>query len=320
MNFIGVILAAGKGTRIYPFSDSFPKPILPIANKPIIQYQIELMAKMGIKEIIIIIGHLGYEIVRKIGQGDEFGVKIKYIEQKSTLGIAHAVGSLESYIDSPFIMFLGDIFFMINSIEKLFQMMDEEKLQCVLATKVENDIDKIKRNFSVQTDDHGFVNRVIEKPRHSSNKLKGCGIYLFDLQIFDAIRRTPRTAMRDEYEITDAIQILIDYGGRVKSQNVIEDDMNLTYPHDLIDINMAELRRRNLKNIVGADTKLHTDTKLINCVIGNGVEIVHPVTLTNCVVFDNVKLDTNSNLTQSIITSERIVNYEGELNDDGQTI
>lgn len=317
---MGVILAAGKGARIYPFSNSFPKPVLPIANKPIIQYQIELMAKMGIKEIIIVIGHLGYEIVRKIGQGEEFGVKIKYIEQKSTLGIAHAVGSLEPHIDSPFIMFLGDIYFITSSIEKLFQKMEEEKLQCVLATKVENDIDKIKRNFSVQVDADGFVYRVIEKPRHSFNNLKGCGIYLFDLQIFDAIRRTPRTAMRDEYEITDSIQILIDYGGKVKTMNVIEEDMNLTYPHDLIDVNMVELRRRNLDNIFGTNIKLHPGAKLINCVIGNGVEVVNPVTLKNCVAFENVIIDTQTDMSQSIITSERVINYQGELNDDFQGI
>lgn len=320
MDFMGVILAAGKGTRIYPFSDNYPKPLLPIANKPIIQYQIELMAKMGIKDLIIVIGHLGYEIVRKIGQGDEYGMRIKYIEQKNTLGIAHAVGSLEAEIHSPFIMFLGDIFFITGSIEKLFQKMEEENLQCVLATKLENDADKIKRNFSVQIDDNGFVRRVIEKPRHSFNKLKGCGIYLFDLQIFDAIRRTPRTAMRDEYEITDSIQILIDYGGKVKSLNVIQEDMNLTYPQDLIDINMAELKRLGINKIIGKNSNLHPGVNLINCVIGNGVQIVNPISLTNCVVFDNVKLDSSSNLTQSIITPERIIQYQGELEDEFGTI
>jgi dTDP-glucose pyrophosphorylase len=315
MSFIGVILAAGKGSRIYPFSDSFPKPLLPIANKPIIQYQVELMATIGIKEIIIVIGHLGYEIVQKIGQGDKYGVKIKYIEQKSTLGIAHAVGSLESHITSPFIMFLGDIYFITNSIDKLFQKMEEEALQCVLATKVEKDIDKIKRNFSVQVDENGYVSRVIEKPRHLFNNLKGCGIYLFDLHIFDAIRRTPRTAMRDEYEITDSIQILIDYGERVKSLNVIEEDMNLTYPQDLIDINMIELKRRNLGNIVGKNAKFHSKSKLVNCVIGNEVQITNSITLTNCVVFDNVIINSTSNLTQSIITPERIINYQGGSKD-----
>lgn len=320
MKYMGIILAAGKGARIYPFSNSFPKPLLPIANKPIIQYQIELMAKMGIKEIIIVIGHLGYEIVRKIGQGEEFGVKIKYVEQKNTLGIAHAVGSLEPYVNSPFIMFLGDIYFMTQSIEKLFQKMEDEKLQCVLATKVEHDIDKIKRNFSVQTDDNGFVCRVIEKPRHSSNNLKGCGIYLFDLHIFDAIRRTPRTAMRDEYEITDSIQILIDYGGKVKNLNAIEEDMNLTYPQDLIDINMAELKRRKLDNIVGTDIELHPGARLVNCVIGNRVKIENPITLKNCVVFDNVAIDSRKDISQAIITTERVIHYQGELNDDQQTI
>ncbi|MFX0197553.1 MAG: sugar phosphate nucleotidyltransferase, partial [Candidatus Hodarchaeota archaeon] len=66
---IGVILAAGKGTRIKPFSNHYPKPILPICNKPLLHYQIEMMKELDIEEIIIVIGHLGHEIAQALGDG-----------------------------------------------------------------------------------------------------------------------------------------------------------------------------------------------------------------------------------------------------------
>ena len=307
MDIKGVILAAGKGTRIYPFSDNFPKPILPIANKPLMEYQIDLMASIGIKEIIVVIGHLGYEIVRKIGNGDTYGVKINYVEQQTTLGIAHAVGSLEKFVNKPFLLFLGDIFFVTDSLGSMVSEMKQGKLQCVLATKVEEDIEKIKRNFSVILDNSGFVRRVIEKPQYPLNNLKGCGIYLFDPQIFDAIRRTPRTAMRDEYEITDSIQILIDDGGKVKSLSVIDLDMNLTYPQDLLELNLYEIKRRNCDNILGRNVLMASDVSIKNCVIGNNVHVKEGVSLTNCVVFDGVVVERDKTFTQSIITQDRVI-------------
>ena len=100
----------------------------------------------------------------------------------------------------------------------------------VLAVMEETDVDAVKKNFSVIMREDGDVKRVIEKPRHPPNMLKGCGLYLFDLPIFDAIRRTPRTAMRDEYEITDSIQILINDGYVTHHHPIAERDLNLTKP------------------------------------------------------------------------------------------
>ncbi|MDZ7784577.1 MAG: sugar phosphate nucleotidyltransferase [Halioglobus sp.] len=97
----------------------------------------------------------------------------------------------------------------------------------------------IRRNYSVRMDDSDRVTRVVEKPRHVSNRLKGVGLYLFDLTIFDAIRRTPRTAMRDEYEITEAIQVLIDDGEYVSAADAVHDDINLTYPIDVLRVNLV---------------------------------------------------------------------------------
>src|SRR5205809_5404581 len=114
--FVGVILAAGRGTRMFPFTTRWPKPILPIMGKPLLQHQIEMMKSAGIQNIFVVIGHLGYEVVRSLGSGSQWGVNIEYIEQTETLGIAHAIGRLEGRIQQPFLLFLGDIFFVTNEL------------------------------------------------------------------------------------------------------------------------------------------------------------------------------------------------------------
>ena len=212
MQLTGVILAAGKGVRMFPFSEHYPKPILPVCNKPILAYQIEAMKKIGIDEVLVVVGHLGYKIVDALGNGSRYGVKIQYVDQGDTLGIAHAVYKLEDKINTPFLLFLGDIFFITQDLKTMISVFDPNEVSGVLATKIEEDPKAIARNFSVILDKKGYVKRLIEKPKHIQNNLKGCGIYLFGLDIFDSLRRTPRTAMRDEYEITDAIQIMVDDG------------------------------------------------------------------------------------------------------------
>ena len=109
-------------------------------------------------------------------------------------------------------MVLGDIFFKAENLGGMLEMMAAKNASAVLAVKHETDPAAIRRNFTVQQDETGRVRRVIEKPRHVQTTVKGCGLYLFDLPVFDAVRRTPRTAMRDEYEITDTIQIMVDDG------------------------------------------------------------------------------------------------------------
>ena len=111
--YYGVILAAGAGSRIHPLSFSYPKPLLPICNKPIIQYQIESMIDMGIREIFIVCGHLKEKLREHFQDGKGLDIKIRYVEQEKPLGIAHALAKVEGYIDSPFLLFLGDIFFIL---------------------------------------------------------------------------------------------------------------------------------------------------------------------------------------------------------------
>lgn len=283
---MGVILAAGKGTRMQPFSERYPKPILPVAGKPLVAHQLETMAALGIQDVVIVIGHLGHEVVRALGDGSAFGLRLTYVEQGETLGIAHAVSRLEAHVDRPFFLFLGDIFFETENLGAMLERMrGPQPAAAVLAVKREPDRAAIRRNFVVEAGPDGRVTRVIEKPRFPKTDLKGCGIYLFDVTFFDAVRRTPRTALRDEYELTDAIQIYIEYGYHVAAAEVIRNDLNLSYAHDLLDLNLRWLDGSGQTHWRGRHVQVHPDAKLERCVLMDRVVVEHPIRMRDCLVF-----------------------------------
>ena len=312
-DFVGVILAAGRGTRMFPFTSRWPKPILPIMGKPLLQHQVEMLKSIGIRDIFVVIGYLGYEVVRTLGNGDEFGVNLEYVEQTETLGIAHAVGRLESKLQKPFLLCLGDIFFVSKKLESMLKLFGKKDTKAVLASKLEENPEMIRRNFAIILSKDGSVKQVIEKPRYIQNKLKGCGIYLFGLEIFDAIRRTPRTAMRDEYEITEAIQIMINDGHRVLHSQIIEEDLNMTVPEDLLAINMTELKNTKLKNYFVSEDSFDPNIKGIeSCVGGRNITFEKPVRLKNCVIFDDVVISKGTNLANAIITPDAVIQCNPE--------
>lgn len=302
----GVILAAGKGSRMAPFSTSYPKPLLPVCNKPILVHQLDHMRSMGITDVVVVVGHLGYEISRVLGDGHKYGVNIRYVEQKDILGIAHAVSRLENVIKNKFLLFLGDIFFDTQNLSSMLDDMEKHSAGAVLAVKEEPNREAIKRNFAVVLDDHGMVRRVIEKPRYTNNHLKGCGLYLFDLPIFDAIRRTPRTAMRDEYEITDSIQILIDDGYPVVAANVVLDDINVSFPHDLLECNLMQLRKANRERLL-ADPAVESHARFENSIVGAKVTFANPISVRNSLIFEGTEVSTAADLDYAIVTPENMI-------------
>lgn len=301
---MGVILAAGKGTRMRPFSEHWPKPVLPVLGKPLMAYQLEMMAGLGIRKVVVVIGHLGHEVVRALGDGSRWGVSIQYVEQEEMLGIAHAVSRLESHVDRPFFLFLGDIFFVTENLRHMLDRFRAGNLGGVLACKREPNLEAIKRNFVVHTDGAGVVNRVVEKPRFPRTDLKGCGIYLFDQSFFDAVRRTPRTAMRNEYEITDSIQIFLDDGYKVEAGEVVKADMNVSYPADLLDLNLLLLQQSGKADWLAPDVKIGKGSTLARCVAMAGAEVGDGCALTECLLFPGAKVPAGRVRRRSIFTAD----------------
>jgi len=291
-----------------PFGEETPKPITPVCNRPLMSYQLEHLRSLGIEEVIVVIGHLGHRITQVLGDGSAYGVRIRYVEQQKRLGLAHAVGQLERFIHSPFVLFLGDLYFQLDDLPRLLREYEAHDAAAVLAVKEERERpEDIKKNFSVLLHEDETVRRVIEKPRHIENTLKGCGLYLFDQRIFDAIRRTPRTAMRDEYELTDSIQILIDFEYPVRIARVVQWDVNLTFIGDLIECCRLELRRRGEQRLVGEGCTLADGVTLEETVVGDRARITQPVRLERCVVLPDSVLDDGRDYTDAVVTPRGVL-------------
>jgi dTDP-glucose pyrophosphorylase len=303
----GAILAAGHGTRMQPFSERYPKPLLPVCNKPLIVHHVEFMRSIGIRKIAVLIGHKGYEIAKVLGDGKQWGVEIRYVEQRTMLGIGHAVGLLEPEIQDPFLLFLGDIYFTPKNFQSVLDTFESRNAGGVLVTKEEDDVQAIRKNFAILQNADGQVVRVIEKPRHAPNKLKGVGIYMFDPAIFDAIRRTPRTALRDEYELTDAIQVMIDDGYRVYPESAIRADINLTTPADLLRANLLHAQEIDPASAMGENVRRHPESRIANSVVGQNAEIETPIEIRNSLVFPGTKVQSTAPLDRAIVTPHGLV-------------
>jgi glucose-1-phosphate thymidylyltransferase len=208
----GLILSGGKGTRLRPITHTSAKQLVPVANKPVLFYGIEAMAEAGIEEIgIIIAPETGGEIRAAAGDGARFGVRITYVEQDEPLGLAHAALTAEKFLDGqPFVMYLGDNLLQggITDLVQSFRASAPDAL--ILLTPVPD-----PQNYGVAELDGERVVRLVEKPPQPATDLALVGVYMFTAGIHDASRAIEPSA-RGELEITDAIQHLVDDGGRVE--------------------------------------------------------------------------------------------------------
>jgi len=314
----GAIIAAGKGSRIKPLSLMSHKSLLRVCNKPIIVNQIEVMRDIGIKNIYIVVGYLKEEIQSYLKDGRDFGVNITYVEQKNPRGIAHAVAQLESYIKNPFFIFLGDIVIKFRNLRRAIDLLKEKNAGAVLITKKEKNIDLIKKNFSVILNKKQRVIRVIEKPHHPSNNLKGCGIYLFTPEIFDAIRRTPISQIRNEFELTDSIQIFIDDMRPVYSINDVEWDMNINTCKDLLYCNLKTLKDLNKNCIIGKNIIIHPKARIKNSVICDNAIIRNPICISNSCILTNSIVKSKKDLNYKLIYDDITIDLEKEFSETNE--
>ncbi len=309
----GVILAAGRGTRMGVLPTALPKVVLPILDEPIVYHQLRMMAGLGIRKAFVVVGFRGHEVVRQIERMPPSGVELHYVEQRQRLGIAHCVGTLERRLDGPFMLFLGDIYF---DAPRIGEMLDAfwghiRDGMCppdaVLGAIEEKTIAALQRNYCIVSDEAGRAIRVIEKPRHPKSRIKGVGVYLFRPVVFDAIRRTPRTAMRDEYEITDSIQILIEDGYYVRACTCVEADLNVTYPKDLLDINLSLMHAKGLERLIGRQVELGDGAEIVQSVVCSGARVGAGAVLRECLVFPGAAVDPGARLHRAIVTDEGLL-------------
>lgn len=206
----GLILSGGKGTRLRPLTFTQAKQLVPVANKPVLFYGIEALKEAGIKNIGIIVGDTKDEIREAAGDGSKWGVRITYIEQEAPLGLAHAVKISEDFLKKdPFVMYLGDNILKSGIKSLVEEFKGKKPNSLILLTKVPD-----PQMFGVAELKDGRVVRLVEKPKKPVSDLALVGVYMFDSHIFEAVNAI-KPSWRNELEITDAIQYLVDKGYEV---------------------------------------------------------------------------------------------------------
>ncbi len=229
-----IILSAGEGSRMRPLTLTKPKTMLPVAGKPIIQYNIESLKNNGITDILLIVRYKE-EIVRNyFGDGSDFGVNISYKTQKDFLGTANAISYAKDFIDDSILVLNGDIILDEEIIQEMIEKYNELTPDTLmLLTEVED-----PSAFGVVEIEEGNIKSIVEKPKREEapSNLVNAGIYIFNEDIFDKIDKT-EISQRGEYEITDSVSMQIQDNKSVIGHETSKDWIDVGRPWELIEVN-----------------------------------------------------------------------------------
>jgi glucose-1-phosphate thymidylyltransferase len=282
-----LILAAGEGLRCRPLTLTRSKVMLPVANRPILEYIIRSLEQNDLREIILVVGYKKERIMDYFGNGKDFGINISYIEQEAQLGTAHAIKLAEPMVNEKFLVLNGDNLIDAQTIRDLIKGASGDVT--LLTVTREHTI-----GYGVILLDKGRVSKIVEKPRDKISRLVNTGIYMFSSSIFDEIDKTP-ISETGEYAITDTIQRIIDKGANVTNITTKGTWFDAVHSWDLLKANSIMLGKIEGMNTTGSIEKgavIIGDLDIgDNSVIRSGSYIVGPVIIgKNCNIGPNATI------------------------------
>ncbi len=276
-----VILAAGKGKRMEPLTLTRPKPLFPIAGKPLIDWIVQEIRDLGVSEILIVTN----ESDGKIKEHFKSDKGIGFVHQEEQLGTAHALSMIKGMTDSALVI-NGDNLPRASDLKKLLKFHKEKGSACTLSVREEKDVSHLS---SVVFDKQGKVNEIIEKPKDPPSNFASLGVYVFEREALEEMGKLERSE-RGEYEIPDAIQNLISRNRPVYACEIIHWE-HVTHPHDLLEANermMQEIKPEIIGRVEKGATlmgKVHVDEGTL---VRSGSYIIGPVVIgKNCTIGPN---------------------------------
>ncbi len=234
-----VLLCGGEGTRLRPFSFWTPKHLMPVANRPVVAWIFDALSDAGIEDVAIVVSPLHERIFREaLGIRSEQGLRLAYVIQEHPRGLAHAVACAQHTVeDEPFLLYLGDNLFELGVTEMLQEFEASDGDATIALTEVPD-----PSRFGVAKLDGQRIVALLEKPAEPPSNWAVAGAYVFSPRIFTAIEGIQPSA-RGEYEITDAIQCLIEDGDGVQAHFIQGWWKDVGLPKDLILASELLIRR-----------------------------------------------------------------------------
>ncbi len=232
----GLILSGGSGRRMRAVPFFGAKQLIPVANKPVLFYGIEALRDVGLRNIGVVVGDSGDDVAEACGDGSRWGVRLTYIRQEAPLGLAHAILVAESFLgEEPFVLYLGDNILeegLVRPVEEFLSKRPHALLLLGSALDPER--------FGVALLENGRISRIIEKSPRIEGKLALVGVYIFDKSIFEAVKAV-KPSRRNELEMADALQYLIDRGYTVIPRRLSGWWKDIGRPKDILEANRQVL-------------------------------------------------------------------------------
>lgn len=231
---VGVIPAAGRGTRAYPYTRLIPKAMLDVGGNPVLHYTLTLMRdELGIRDVVIVVGLHGNCIREHFGDGSSYSLRIQYVQNdRLDLGLAYSVLLAREHIrGSHFVVMLSDELYSGSNHGELLEC-GYQDCAATLVAREHSTNKEIRKNFGLEVEGP-LVKKVVEKPSISSSGMLGCGTYIFGREIFEVLERRIRLRARDHRELTAAIEELIASGAPVRWFRLISEYININYQEDV---------------------------------------------------------------------------------------
>lgn len=291
-----IIPAAGIGKRLRPYTHTKPKPMVNVAGKTIIGHILEAL-KGHVDEVILIVGYQKEKLIDSVTRNFSGDFTLTFVEQKERLGLGHAIWTaLKEADDDEVLINLGDEIFGIDYGELLGYYNQSPDVGGVLGTKRVD----IPQHYGIVEESNGAITRLVEKPKNPTTNVAIAGIYLIRNasllnSILDSMIVNERRGKGGEYQLTDALQEMIEQGERFTTFN-IEEWYDCGRPEMLLDVNRILLGRMGSSVLVDIEDSVILDPVVIgpDCVIRNSI------------IGPNVSID-NGTSVQDVRISESIV-------------
>jgi UDP-N-acetylglucosamine diphosphorylase/glucosamine-1-phosphate N-acetyltransferase len=258
-----VLLAAGEGVRLQPVTATRPKHLIRLGGKPILEHSLDAVKACGITDAIIVTHYMGEAIRQYFGDGEKLGLKLEYVEQATVLGTGNAVSVAEPFVDGDFVLVYGDLLFAPEALKNVIDLYAREKPVAVMGVVP---VEKPESYGIIESGDEKHVKCIVEKPSaaEAPSNLANAGLYVFSTEIFSKIRQT-KSSVRGEWELTDALSLLIKDERAVLAAEISKADwIDIGRPWDLLEANSWALNR--MEHAVYGNVE-------------NGAHLVGPVTV-----------------------------------------